>query len=573
MSFLRLVPVILAAFLISCISSGRDRKRDGGRERSATDGGRPAACACEDRWRIEPAGRDVPGTGGTPEPGGTMVVHADSEPPHFNYMLKPDAMATWIAMHDVLETLVRLDPRTLEIVPELAERWEVSDEGKTITFHLRSGVEWHDGRPFSSADVAFTFDRLMDPNVLAAAQRADFENVDRWEAPDERTFVLRLKWVHFATMPNLDHLQILPRHVFARGDFNNHPANRAPVGTGPFVLDHWTPGDEIVLVKNRRYWGRPAWLDRVIYRVVRDRSVAFEMCKRGEIDLMWRLLPEQVADQLDPELLSRYNLVQYWPFKTAFWVYNTRRPFFREARVRRALTMLIDRDMIRCSVERCLSRVVGQLYPPEQPVGQPPIPPIPFDPERAKAILDEAGWRDSDGDGVRDKRIDGKLVPFRFTFLATAGSTSLQRQAAIVQNELRRAGIDMDIQQTDWVVFSERLREHEFDAGSLLWVFDSPAIDLFSIFHSSQASGGGVNYGAWRHAEADRILDEARHVLDASRRNAMYHRLSELVAEEQPYTVMLNQANNSLVSKRLHGVYTSIAWYQERDVWIPRAEQ
>lgn len=555
--------------------AGAGGDRDGGPDRGKGPRARPREdCACENRWKIAPAGRTVgDANGGTPEPGGRVVFHMDYEPPHLQYMLKPDGWTTRIVTHDVVETLVKLDPHTHELGPELAESWTVSPDGKSVTFRLRQGVKWHDGRPFTSEDVAFTFQRLMDPTVLAAAQRSDFENVARWETPDDHTFVLHLSWVHFATLPNLDQLLILPKHVFTRGDFNNHPANRAPIGTGPYLFDHWTAGNEIVLEKNPRYWGRPAWLDELVYRVVRERPVALEMVKRGEVDLMWRLTPEMVSDQIDEEILARYHLVQYYPWQTGFWVWNNARPQFADPRVRRALTMLIDRDLIRCSVERCLSRTVAQIFPEDLPSGNPPVEPLPFDPDEAKRLLDEAGWRDSDGDGVRDKRIDGAKVPFRFTFLATANSASLQRQAAIAQNEFRRAGLDMEIQQVDWAVFSDRLQKHEFDVGALIWIFPNPAIDLYGIFHSSQRSGGGVNYANYQNAEVDRLLEEGRRTLDDDRRAELFRRVSRILHEDQPYTFTFNQALAALVSKKIRGARSSIAWWQERDMWIPRSER
>jgi peptide/nickel transport system substrate-binding protein len=571
--------VVFAFFLAECgcVGSGRKHRHDAGARTAVGDAAPPPAptCPCDDRWHIREVGADVPelASEGTPEDGGELVYWMDSEPPHLQYMLQADSWTHRIVTHDVVECLVRVDPKTNQIGPELAESWDTSPDGLHVTFHLRKGVRWHDGQPFSSADVKFTFDRLFDDTVQAAGQRSDYANVERWEAPDPDTFVLHLREPNFMMMMNLDTLLILPKHVYETGDLDEHPNNRAPVGTGPYKFVHWRSGDEILLQRNPRYWGPRPHLERIRYKIVRDRAVAFEMARRGELDFLWRLLPEQVSDQLTPELLRSYRLLQYYPSWYAFWVWNTRRPFFADAKNRQAMTMLIDRPQIRCSVERCLDRLTFTPFPAVHPSYPRDLHPWPYDPRHAERLLDQNGWRDSDGDGVRDKVVGGHRVPFRFTFLATANSTSLQRQAAIVKQDLRRSGIDMDIQVLDWSVYIDRLSKQQFDAGSFLFTNPEPEVELYSIFHSSQVGPGMQNYGAWKNERADRLLEQIRRTLDDDRRNAMQRELQHLLYEEQPYTFSFVQALSTLIGKRVRGVYSSIQFYQERDMWIPRALQ
>ncbi len=567
-----LLPVALAG--CTCGSGGRGRRDAGGRAQGE-DAAPPAPdCNCEGRWNFKNVGEDVSALAaeGTPEDGGELVMWLDSEPAHLQYMLRADAWTDRIVNHDIVECLVRIDPRSYEVVPELAERWETSADGLHVTFHLRQGVKWHDGRPFSSADVKFTFDRLFDDRVEAGGQRGDFAHIERWEAPDEYTFAIHMREQHFMTMQNLERLHILAKHVYERGDINTHPNNRAPIGTGPYRFVHWRPSDEILLVRNRDYWGPRGHLDRIKYKIVRDRAVAFEMARRGELDFLWRLLPEQVTDGLSDELLQEYRLMQHYPSWFSFWIWNSRSPMFADTKNRQAMSMLLNRPQIRCSVERCLSRLTATPFPTIHPAHNGDLRPWPYHPRRAERLLDENGWRDTDGDGVRDKTIGGKKVPFRFTFLATANSTSLQRQAAIVKEDLRRSGIDMDIQIRDWAVYMQQMENGEFDAGAFLYTMD-PEIDLYSLFHSSQVGPGMQNYCAFRNERADRLIEQIRRTLDSNRRDGLQRDLQALLHEEQPYTFSFVQGLSTIVKKKFRGVYTSIRQFQERDMWIPRELQ
>ncbi len=486
--------------------------------------------------------------------GGTVVIHLDAEPPHLQPLVRSDAWIRRITGNVVFEGLVRRDPWTREIVPALAERWEWSDDGSTLRFHLRPGVAFHDGRPLRAQDVEFTFARLFDPSVMAESLRSDLEMVRSVRAAGPGVVEMRIDRPYFLLLETIGFVPILPEHVYATGDLNRHPANRAPVGTGPFRFERWETGEEIVLRRAEGYWGRPARLDRVVFKVVRDRTVAFQMMRRGDIDLIPRITPDQAEEYLaDGGFRERAAPVPFQPPDFAFWVYNTRRPPFDDARVRRAMTMLIDREAIRCSLERCLAVVRGQPWPPGHPAEDPVIRPWPFDPAAALALLAEAGWTDADGDG----RLEKAGSPLRFTFLVAAQSKVLQQAATIVQQDLAAAGIVMDIAILDWSVFSERTRKHEFDVASVSW-----SLRWENDFHGVFSAEGAQNYGQWRHLEADRIVREARSILDDGARNAEFRKLSAILHAEQPYTFTFSYLVVSLVSRRVVGARPSFEWFQ-----------
>lgn len=501
--------------------------------------------------------------------GGTVIIHADVEPPHLMYLLRPDSWCQRIIVHDVYESLLRRDhfpPH--EIRPELAESFEVSDDNLELIFQLRRGVQWHDGEPFTSADVVFTFDTVRDPSVLAPTARANLEVIESYEAPDEYTFKIRLREPSFLLFQNLEELTIIPRHIFSQGDINTHSNLRRPIGTGPFKFVELRPGREVILERNDEYWGERAHLDRVIYRFARDRTLAFQMLRRGDVDLMPRITTSQVQQAShDSEILENYELQTFIAPGFNFLVYNTERRQFSDRRVRQAFTMLIDRQTILCSLEECLGRIVSSPYPVGHPGIDPDVEQWPFDPARARELLDEAGWRTTTTSSVRLN--DGRLL--RVTFLVPAISTTMHRIATLIQEDLLRAGVQMDIHAVDWSVFLQRLQNHDFDLAGLQFTLDWET-DYYTLYHSSQ-SEGGMNYGAWQNDEADQLLEDLRRELDLDRRVTMQRRLHRILREEQPHTFLLARVVSTLTNRSLQNAIPGIPWYDERTFFIPARQR
>jgi len=496
------------------------------------------------------------------------VVHAEVEPAHLLPLLRPDAWCQNIVTHDVYEALIRQDPFSHEMVPELAESFDVSDDGLELTFHLRRDVRWHDGEPFSAEDVLFTFQTVRDPTVLAATARANIETVESFEAPDPYTFTIRLRERSFLLLQNLESLVIIPRHLFDQGDVNSHQHLRRPVGTGPFRFVSWRTGRELVLERNDRYWGRPANLDRVIYRFARDRTLALQMLRRGDVDIMPRLSPAHVSQvEADEALMRTHRVTSYFAPGYSFLVYNTRRPQLQDPQVRRALSMLVDRDTALCALLHCLGRITSGPFPVGHPGADPEIEPLPFDPGAARRLLDEAGWRPTGRRGIR--RRQGR--PLRFTLLVPAVSANLHRVTTVIQQDMLAAGVQMDIHTVDWSVFLERIGSDDFDAAALMLSFDWEN-DYYVLFHSSQA-GGGMNYGAWENEEADDLLERLRTELDTERRTLLQRRLHALLHRDQPQTFLHARVETSVVHRDIVGAVPGIPWFDERSWSLPESRR
>jgi peptide/nickel transport system substrate-binding protein len=496
----------------------------------------------------------------------SLVVHAGVEPAHLVTMIQPDGWAHRIAAHNLFESLVRIDPRTNKPAGELASTWQVSPDQRTYTFYLRQGVVWHDGAPLRGEDVKFTFDRLHDERVRAASTRASlqpFIQSYRLVGPDRFEIVCKRPSPLFLVA--IGDLAILPAHLMRQGDLNTHPLLRRPVGTGPYRFVSWDAGRQITLRRHERYWGTAPKIGEVIYRFVTASDMALKLARRGELDFLPQVRAAQWVDDVhkDPVLRHEFVMTRHFPPGTSYVMLNHRRPVFADVRVRRALAKLLDVQTIATKIMHDLARPVGALYWFKDPDYNQSIPPIAFDPPGARALLAEAGWGDSDGNGVLDK--NGQ--PLRFVFYLIAGSETHKLWLTMYQQELRKAGIVMEVSPIDWSAYLERIRRHDFDAGALSMQQVGPFTDLFAQFHSSQIEDG-QDYGAYRNARVDTLLEQVRMEMDPRRRRGLSLELQRVLHDDMAVIPLFALEDPGLVSRRVHGVYTSAMWYQVRDWWI-----
>jgi peptide/nickel transport system substrate-binding protein len=463
-----------------------------------------------------------------------LIWHLGSEPDTLNHITATDAYEARINGF-IYESLIDRDNATLEWIPKLASSWEASDDHLTFTFHLRSDVRWHDGVPFTADDVIYSYDRIQDPKVDAPHLRVYYKDIKKVEKLDEHTVRFTYARPYFKAIEFCGGIPIVPKHIFDDGqDFNKHPAGRHPIGTGPFKFVRWDTGKKIVLERNEEYWDRKKFpeIRGIIFKIINDDTVALQELKKDELDLA-SLRPIQWVKQTNSEKFKQdFVRHQYYTPSYRFVGWNLRRPYFQDRRVRQALTRLVNRQAIVDKLEFGLGKVISgpfffQGYEYDQKIA-----PLPYDPAEAKKLLDEAGWIDHDGDGIRDK--DG--TPFRFTFLIPSGARFYERLATLMKEDFSKEGIDMEIRTMEWAAFIGRVNERDFDATALGWSF-GPDEDPYQVWHSSQSKEGS-NFVGFENKETDRILEEARTIFDKDERTKLYHRFHEIIAEEQPYTFL-----------------------------------
>ncbi len=501
--------------------------------------------------------------GGEPVEGDWLIYHIGAEPGTLNPIVATDAYESVINGGNIYETLIERDNATLELKPLLAESWEISEDKLTYTFKIRQGIKWHDGAPFTSADVVFSYKTIMDPKVDAPQLRSYYQEIRDVEAIDDYTVKFTYARPYFLALEFCGGMPIVPKHIFEKGDFNTNPAGRKPVGTGPFKFVKWTTGREVVLEKNPDYWGEKPHLNRIVFRIITDSSVALQVLKRQELDVA-SLTPIQWEKQTNsPDFEKHFDKFSYFTPNYSYIGWNSKRPFFADKRVRTALTHLVNRELILDKVMYGLGAIVTNPFYINSPEYDKSIEPIPYDPAAARKLLEEAGWVDHDNDGIRDK--DG--VKFSFEFLIPGGSETGEKIATILKEELDGIGIDMTIRKTEWAVFTTRLNERNFDAVTLAWSMGIES-DPYQIWSSTQAEAGS-NFIGFKNAETDKLIEEARKEFDRDKRIELYRQFSEIIHEEQPYTFLFCRKATVAVNKRFENVTVYPLGIEPTEWYVP----
>jgi len=462
--------------------------------------------------------------------------------------------------------LVKRD-KDLNLVPNLAESWELSKDCRTLAFRLRKDAKWHDGHPFAAEDVRFTYEAMIHPRT-PTAYKEDFLAVKDVEVLDPYTVRITYPKPYAQALESWG-IWMLPKHLLERyvaeGRLREAPQNRQPVGNGSYRFVEWKTGEKVVLVANPDYFeGRP-YLSRVVYRIIPSQATIFLELKARGVDFAG-LTAMQFKRQTEyPAFRKAYNKYRYPTFAYTYFGFNLKDPRFADRRVRQAFTYAINKQELIDGVVLGLAREATGPYKPGTWAYNPNVKRYPYDPEKARALLAEAGWRDTDGDGVLDK--NGR--PFRFTILTNQGNEERKKLAEIIQHRLRDIGIVADIQGIEWAAFiKEFIQKRRFEAIILGWgIGEDP--DQYEIWHSSKTGPDELNHISYANPEVDYLLEMGRASCRQAERKKYYDRLQEVLAEDQPVIFLYFRDALPVVASRVRGIEPSangitfnfIRWY------------
>lgn len=472
---------------------------------------------------------------------GALRIRIAKEPPSLLPIIDPGPETRSLTDHDVYESLVRISEDASNVEKELAVSWDVTDDLRTYIFELDPRAMWHDGARLTAEDVKYTFSRVLDP-AGQTALRGKYLDVKSIDIVDHHTIIFRLDKTRPDFLFALAFVPILPAHVFDRAELATHPAARAPVGSGPFRFSRWSPGRSIVFERNPEWRGEPPEIEKLEYLIIPHTRVALYLLERGEIDIVLNIAQSLKWESPTIQMVT-FPLPEF-----QLWIYNTSRTFFSSSKLRSAMEMLIDRDAIRCSILACRADLVEGPW-------QKKFSPIlgyatsrAYNPKQAAETLTKTGWVDSTGDGIRD--LMG--TEFSFSLLLPSLEQDLFNAASVVQQDLDAVGVKMTISTLNRDTYTRLLRAHEFDAAVISFPTHK-MFDPWSLFHSL-AIDRANNFGMFKNAEIDALIDALNQEGDTLRRSRLMREITLAILAEHPGTFTFRGEGVVLAGEDVRGI-------------------
>ena len=478
----------------------------------------------------------------------TFNFNLTQQPTTLNPLSSTDFYASQV-QSNIIEAMAKRNVDSYEWEPSLATNWEISPDGLLYTFKLREGVKWHDGKPFTGSDVKFSFDAIMHPEnkYKTAHQKPYFENIESCKILDDGRIQFKAKRRYFANFDVVAGMDIIPKHLYEDPNKDQEKLlNKTLVGTGPYKLSEWKRGKFIILRKNMEWWGSAVYpkensFASIRMRFIKEGNIAIQRLEKGDLDYN-SLTAEEYVKKTDGKKWGKtVKKVKYQnsaPKGYGFIGWNLKNPLFASKDVRTALYMLIDREKMIEKYDFGLRLPATGPWYQQSIYANPDVKPIPFSPEKALSLLRENGWKDSDGDQILDKEIDGKKVPFSFTILEP--NKEFTKYLVTFQQDAKKAGIDVKIKVVEWNTFITLLNERKFEAVRLGWSGGSVDYDPKQIWHSSSANNKGSNFVSYSNSKVDQLIDKARETLERDKRIPILREAYKLIAEDVPYAFLFN---------------------------------
>ena len=473
----------------------------------------------------------------------------------------------------IFNGLVGINERQ-DVVPELALSWEVSPDNRIYTFKLRKDVTWHPRAGetpvrFTANDVLFTYNIMMNPKTITPL-KVRFEFIEKVEKLDEFTVRFTLKRPVLNALAKFS-FKIIPKHALKNPLYltRDDPFVQQPIGTGPYMLKTITADREIVMVANDKYFkGRPN-IDQFIAKPFADQNILTQALTFNAIDMIVLVNPRSIAElQGDKRfILQPYNALSY-----SFFGYNLRNPLLTDKRVRQAFGYALNRQEMLSSFFNNQGTIISGPFAPGSWAYNLDVQPLPYNPQKAIALLNEAGFKKG-ADGIMQK--NGRKLELTLLVPIEKESESVKRVVLAFQNYLKNVGVSVKVEFKEWQAWKEDVfADHRFDIVFASWVFDDSA-DISSLFHSAEIGPWKNNFGGYSNPEVDSLIVESKLTLDHEKRRTINRKLHAMLAEEAPYTFLWTLTNYSAYHKKIqHVAIHPYKFFSYADEWyIPVSEQ
>ncbi len=461
-----------------------------------------------------------------------LVIAFDTAPTNLDARVGND-QASGRIFDLIYAGLVRFTPQA-DHAPDVAERWEVSEDGLTLTFHLRPNLTFHDGRPLTAQDVLYTYESLMAED-FNSPKKSGYASVASFEAPDDRTFVIRMREPNAGILDNLT-LGIVPR------DADPEMFKTKPIGAGPYKVAEFRTDERVVLDGFEAFHAGAPNIDRVVVRVIPDATTRVLELRRGSVDFVLNAIPFDAIAQFKNS--DEHKVVAEPGSIYQYLAFNLRDPNLDDERVRQAIAHGIDRQRIVEDLLLGYGEVTNSMLPTSHWAHAPNLPEYPYDPNRAKQLLDEAGHPDPDGDGPGTR--------FNLVYRTSTDAESNQ-QAQMIQQMLGQIGIGVEIQSNEFGTFYEAIQRGNYQIFSLRRAGVNDPDFYTIIFHSDALPPEGQNRGFYINERIDQLLDDARATFNRDRRRELYQQVQQILAEELPYVSLYHRSNVAVMDGGLAG--------------------
>lgn len=500
------------------------------------------------------------------EKGGMLTDAMSGEPSNLISMIAGDSASSAIS-GNIFNKLIKYD-KNLDLASEIAEKWIISNDQKTITFFLKKNLKWEDGYDLSSEDVLFTW-KLITDDKTRTPYGSDYKLVEKAEAPDLYTFKVTYKKAYAPALDTWASLQILPKHILKDEDINNTFFSRKPIGSSYYKLSRWMNGEKLTLeASTSSVMGLPN-INKLTSRFIPDTSSQFLELIADNIDLM-NINPIQYARVIPsrPDLEKKLALYKELGNSYTYLGFNLNHTPFNDIKIRQAINYAIDKQEVIDGVLLGLGEPVASPYKPGTRWSNKELHPYPYNKDRAIQLLNEAGFIDTNHDGILEK--NGKSFTFE---ILTNQNKQREMTAVLIQRRLKDVGIDVKIRVIEWASFvNQYIKTGDFDAVILGWSLSLDP-DQYNIWHSSQQKPGQFNFIGYTNKEVDNLLEQGRTELNIDKREKIYHTFSKILLDESPVIYLYAGYGLTAMSKRIKGIDSPVPpagiAYNSYDWFIP----
>ncbi len=443
----------------------------------------------------------------------------------------------------VVEALLATDLDTYKPIPNLARKWEISKNKKIFTFYLRKDVKFHDGTMMTSEDVDFSFKALFNDLHESYALRSFYTNFIKSEIVDKYTIRFTAKNSYYLNLDVIGGLRVFPKAFYSKLTKENRLA-KTVMGSGPYKFYKWSKGKSITLIANPDWWGRNDKIakekykfKRIVFKFIKESSLRRAMLERGKLDYDDSVRAEDFVKKMvnKPwgETVLKIKATNKLPKSMSFIGLNSKNKILKDKNTRVALTYLVNRSFLNKKFYYGMNVPATGPFRIDSDYSNPNTKPTPFNPKKARKILTQAGWADTDKDGLLDKIIDGVKTQFKFNLLNP--SKDSEKVITVIKEDMKKAGIKLIIETVDWNAFTKALDERKFDAVIMSWGSGSVDPDPTQIWHSKSSAGKGSNFISYSNPKVDSLIETAINITNRPKRLAKFHKIHSLIAADAPY--------------------------------------